>query len=172
MGKQFVAFTLPDRDRFFRQAYGGFRLMTHFQEDNTDQPKVRFPATFDITYGFNESVTGGRIRGGVMRLEGFVPLPYSSASWIYLFGTGMFKPAAKARIERPFLLDPAPQGTLPTNPSAVIITTPQSDRDYYRVGVGIDFVDLVRTWRRSTQEKEHSNLPQPRNPNQPTATPP
>jgi hypothetical protein len=33
VGKQFVAFTLPDRDRFFRQAYGGLRVMTHFVGD-------------------------------------------------------------------------------------------------------------------------------------------
>jgi hypothetical protein len=30
IGKQFVAFTLADRNRFFRQAYGGFRILTHF----------------------------------------------------------------------------------------------------------------------------------------------
>ena len=43
--------------------------------------------------GFNESVTGGRIHGGVMRLEGFVPIPYAKMTWVYLFGTGLFKPA-------------------------------------------------------------------------------
>jgi len=139
VGKQFVAFTLEDRDRFFRQAYGGFRLMTHFIGDK----RVRAPETFDLTYGFNESVTGGRIHGGVMRLEGFVPIPVDVMSWVYLFGTGMFKPGAKATLSHPFLLDPAPTGTLPTDPNAVVIATPQADRDYYRVGVGIDLVDLI-----------------------------
>jgi hypothetical protein len=42
------------------------------------------------------------------------------------------------------LLDKAPDGTLPTNAGAVVISTPQADRDYYRIGVGIDFVDLVK----------------------------
>jgi hypothetical protein len=92
VGKQFVAFTLADRDRFFRQAYGGFRVMTHF----LGEPGMRAPETFDLTYGFNEAVTGGRIRGGVMRLEGFVPIPYDRLKWVYLFGTGLFKPGAKA----------------------------------------------------------------------------
>jgi len=136
VGKSYVAFTLSDRDRFFRQAYGGFRLMTHVLGDK----RVRAPETFDLTYGFNESVTGGKIHGGVMRLEGFVPIPYEVVSWIYLFGTGLFKPGAKATIAHPFLLDATPPGILPTDPNAVVITTPQADRDYYRVGVGIDLV--------------------------------
>jgi hypothetical protein len=140
-GMQYVAFTLPDRDRFFGQAYGGLRLMTHFIGDS----KARPPETFDLTYGFNESVTGGGIRGGVMRLEGFVPIPTQSMSFVYLFGTGLFKPGARATIATPFLLNAAPSGTLPTDPGVVVITTPQADRDYYRVGVGIDLVDLVKT---------------------------
>lgn len=143
VGKSYVAFTLSDRDRFFRQAYGGFRLLTHFLGDK----RVRAPETFDLTYGFNESVTGGVIHGGVMRLEGFAPIPYDVLSWIYLFGTGLFKPGAKATIAHPFLLDAAPAGILPTDPNAVVITTRQADRDYYRVGIGIDLVDLIASWK-------------------------
>ncbi len=143
VGKQFVAFTLPDRNRFFRQAYGGLRLMSHPLGDSA---RVRFPETLDITYGFNESITGGRIRGGVLRLEGFVPIPYASVSWIYFFGTGMFKPGGRAVITSPFLLQTAPAGTLPSDPNAVVIITPQANRDYYRIGMGIDFIDLVKNW--------------------------
>ncbi len=157
-GKQFVAFTLSDRDRFFRQAYGGIRLMTHFIGDT----RVRAPETFDLTYGFNESITGGRIHGGVMRLEGFVPIPYDKLTWLYLFGTGMFKPGAHATIAHPFLLDSAPTGILPTNQNAVVITTPQADRDYYRVGFGVDFVELIQVLRKpqqANQNQPHQNQP-------------
>ena len=73
-----------------------------------------------------------------MRLEGFVPIPYSSMSSVYLFGTGLFKPGTRATIASPYLLDAAPTGKLPTDPNAVVISTPQADRDYYRVGVGVD----------------------------------
>ena len=141
--KQFVAFSLQDRNRFFRQAYAGFRLKTNVIGDTQH---VRFPDTFDLTYGFNESVTGGRIRGGVMRLEGFVPIPYAKVSWIYFFGTGIFKPGGQPTLRSPFFLDPAPAGTLPTNPGAVVIPQEQADRDYYRVGMGIDFISLVKNW--------------------------
>ncbi len=153
-GKQLVAFVLPDRDRFFRQAYAGLRVASNYIEDNEQFPKRRFPATFDITYGFNESVTGGRIRGGVMRLDGFLPIPYSDVSWIYLFGTGLFKPGTRASIQSPFLLDPAPTGSSATDPTAVVISTPQANRDYYRIGFGIDFIDLVKTLQASKNQKK------------------
>jgi hypothetical protein len=142
-GKQFVAFTLQDRNRFFRQGYAGFRLATHFLGDTQ---RIRYPETFDLTYGFNESITGGRIHGGVLRLEGFVPVPYSALSWVYFFGTGIFRPGGHSNISTPFLLDQAPSGTLPTDPGAVVIPIPQADRDYYRIGVGIDLVELVKGW--------------------------
>jgi hypothetical protein len=147
-GKQYVAFSVLGRNRFFRQAYGGFRLKTHFFGDTT---RTRFPETFDLTYGFNESITAGTIAGGVMRLEGFVPIPYAKASWIYLFGTGLFKPGGRATTTAPFFLDQAPSGTLPTNAGAVVIPTPQANRDYYRVGIGIDFVDLIKNWSSNTK---------------------
>jgi len=146
MGKQYVAFSLQDRNRFFRQAYAGFRLKTNIIGDTKF---VRFPETFDLTYGFNESVTGGRIRGGVMRLEGFVPIPYKKASWIYFFGAGIFKPGGHATLRSPFFLDSAPAGTLPTNAGAIVIPQEQADRDYYRVGMGIDFVALIKDWSNS-----------------------
>ena len=42
-------------------------------------------------------------------------------------------------------------------PNAVVLSTPQADRDYYRVGVGIDLVDLVAKIRSS---KSTNNNPQ------------
>jgi hypothetical protein len=60
-------------------------------------------------------------------------------------------PISHATIAHPFLLDQAPAGTSPTDPNAVVISTPQADRDYYRVGVGIDLVDLIKQGRRKQQ---------------------
>jgi hypothetical protein len=159
IGKQFVAFTLPDRNRFFRQAYAGFRLKSRLLGDPNG---VHLPETFDITYGFNESITGGRIRGGVMRLEGFVPIPIGPSSLVYLFGTGMFKPGAHALTNSPFLLEAAPTGTLPSDPNAVVITTPQADRDYYRIGVGVDLVNLIKAFpKKSPKDTTASSTDDP-----------
>jgi hypothetical protein len=143
-GKEFIAFVSPDRDRFFRQFYAGIRVQNfYFDYDNPDIPLKRYPATLDITYGMNESVTGGRLRGGVLRIEGFYPLPYNELSFINLFGTALIKPT-RTQIADPLILEPAPAGTTVPANNVLLVTVPQINRDYYRVGVGIDFISLVK----------------------------
>jgi hypothetical protein len=143
-GKDFIAFVSPDRDRFFRQYYAGLRLQTYyFNSRNDDIPLTRFPAMLDITFGQNEAVTGGRVRGGILRLEGYYPLPYEGLKFINLFGTAMMK-LTRTKITDPLILEPAPTGTTVTGQNVAIITVPQINRDYYRIGVGIDFVSFVK----------------------------
>ncbi len=144
IGKTEVAFVTADRDRFFRQYYAGFRLKTHyFNADDPPKPLARFPATLDITYGQNESVTGGRLRGGVIRLEGFYPLPYDQTRFLYLFGTVMLKPS-RTKITDPLLLQPPDPNIKVPSSQVAMVTVPQANRDYYRIGVGVDFIELVK----------------------------
>ena len=143
-GTEFVAFVSPDRDRFFRQFYGGLRLQTHyFDYRNPSIPLNRYPAQLDITYGQNEAITGGRLRGGVIRIEGFYPLPYDELKFINLFGTALIRPV-RTNITDPLILQPAPSGTVVPANNVFLITVPQINRDYYRLGVGIDFISFVK----------------------------
>ena len=143
-GTEFVAFVSADRDRFFRQYYAGLRLQTHyFDYKNPSIPLNRYPAQLDITFGQNEAMTGGRLRGGVIRLEGFYPLPYDEVKWINLFGTALIRPK-RTKITDPLILELAPVGTVVPATNVLLITVPQIDRDYYRVGVGIDLISLVK----------------------------
>lgn len=144
IGKDFIAFVSPDRDRFFRQYYAGLRAQTYyFNAQNDDIPLNRFPATLDLTFGQNESVTGGRLRGGVLRLEGFFPLPYEGMKFINLFGTAIIR-LSRTQITDPLLLEPAPAGTTVPAANAIVLTIPQVNRDYYKIGVGIDFMSAVK----------------------------
>ena len=145
IGKTEVAFVTVDRDRFFRQWYGGFRFKTHYFNEN-GEALARFPAILDITYGQNESVTGGRVRGGVLRLEGFYPLPYDGARFLYLFGTAMLKPS-RTKISDPLLLQPPDLDIKVPSAQVAMVTVPQVNRDYYRIGVGIDFIELVKVMK-------------------------
>lgn len=149
-GKEFIGFVSVDRDRFFRQYYAGLRFQTFFF-NQYDRPLQRFPGVLDVTFGQNEFVTGGTLHGGVLRIDGFFPLPYDKAKYINLFATGLFRPG-RAKISDPLILQPAT--TPPTFPSdkVVIVSTPQFNRDYYRVGVGIDFISLVKTIRENGQK--------------------
>ena len=140
---QFVAFTGQDRNRFFRQYAAGVRFKTHYF-DLVDRPLYRFPAYLDITYGVDESVTRGRIRGGVLKIEGFYPMPWDNVKYIYFFGTAKMKPA-RAQIGPPLILQAAPANTPVPGPNTAIVTLPQIDRDFYRIGVGVDFVSLFKT---------------------------
>ena len=143
-GTEFVAFVSPDRDRFFRQFYAGFRLQTHyFDYKNPGIPLNRYPAQLDITYGQNEAITGGRLHGGVIRIEGFYPLPYDELKFINLFGTALIRPI-RTNIPDPLILESAPAGTVVPATNVFLITVPQINRDYYRVGVGIDFISFIK----------------------------
>ena len=153
-GKKYIAFVSPDRNRFFRQYYGGFRFKTHNGQTNTTKDKTKTEAKtdakdleyhtggmMDVFYGFNESVTGGRLHGGVLRIDGFYPLPWGSNT-VYLFGTALAKPA-RSKITSPLLLTPA-SGVQVPGPDVAVVTLPTIDRDSYRVGVGVDAVKLFR----------------------------
>jgi hypothetical protein len=152
-GKQHIAFLSNDRDRFFRQYYAGFRVQTFFF-NRYNVPLQRFPAQFDFTIGQNEYVTGGRLRGAVLRLDAYYPLPYDKMNFINLFGMAVFKPARvrettplllkEALIQNPSGSTPATSPVLPTDPTVGLIPVGQFNRDYYRVGVGVDLPSLLK----------------------------
>jgi hypothetical protein len=140
-GKSYIAFTLPERDRFLRQFYGGFRFKTHFFNGNGIIN--RFPAIFDVALGRNEAVTGGRLKHAVLRLEGFYPLPIKESSFIYLYGTAMMKiGGGGVNIQKPLFLDTPGSAIGLSSPELFIIPNRQNNSDYYRIGVGIDLMRL------------------------------
>jgi hypothetical protein len=75
-----IAFIKPERDRFFRQYYAGFRMKTYFNEEDG-----MFPATFDATVGQNEAITN-TLQGVILRLDGSTPFPIKGADFLYIFG--------------------------------------------------------------------------------------
>jgi hypothetical protein len=161
VGKDFIAFPQPDRDRFFRQYELGIRLKTFFfkhpclttpADPNPDEDTCkrdltsevlenRFPGIFDITYGQNEYVTGGRLTGRVMKIEGFYPLPFVPS--VHVFGG--VEMVFRAPVTRgPFVLTP-PSGPPPNlDDASVFLFSEQPNRDRYRIGVGLDLLQLLR----------------------------
>ena len=144
IGKDFVAFIQSDRDRFFRQYYVGLRMQTFFF-NLFNMPMQRFPAQLDLAVGQNEFVTGGKLKGPVVRIDGFFPLPYNGLKFINVFGTALLRPGHSV-IGIPLVLQPAPDGTIVPAPNVGLVALPQPSRDYYRVGFGIDLMSLVQKW--------------------------
>ena len=151
VGKDFVAFVQADRDRFFRQYYAGLRLQTYFF-NLFNMPMQRFPAQLDLTLGQNEFVTGGKMAGPVFKVEGYFPLPFDEMKFINIFGSAVLR-FKKSTTGTPLILQPAPDGTVVPAPNVALITLPQPNRDYYRVGIGLDFISFVQKLRDSLSKK-------------------
>ena len=151
--KEFIAFVAPDRDRFLRQYFGGFRFKTYTYaklDKNgattlTDEIQNVFPAMLDITFGQSEAVTGGRLVKFVLGIDGFYPLPFPDKyRFLYLFGTAKFKVGGPKKIETPFILNTAASSVRVTDTTVFIADPQPSNRDFYRIGFGVDLLELFR----------------------------
>lgn len=147
---ELVAFVTPERDRFLRQYYVGLRFKTFFLERDGATHINRFPAVLDVTFGQSEAVTGGRLRGGVFRLEAFYPFPLREASFLYFYGSAFMKIGGRQTIRRPYALV-RPETTVRLTDDNVFIRERQFNRDFYRIGVGINLTDLFNRNRQPTQ---------------------
>lgn len=123
--KEYAAFVKPERDRFYRQYTFGIRIKTYDQpiteSKNGKIEKIfQSPAMFDLTFGFNDMATGGRMGEGnfVFRLEGFLPLKISNEITLYLFGTAILK-TSHTKISYPIILEEAPPDTKCPAPNVV-----------------------------------------------------
>jgi hypothetical protein len=137
---QDVGFIPPDRDRFYRSFGAGIRLTTQYRGNNGT---TRAPATYTVLFGQDENVSGGGFNGAVAKFDVFYPLPLEAKStrFLFLFGNADLR-LSKATNITPFVLAPTPSTITGSEPSVAIITTP-SNRDVYRIGVGVDAIALI-----------------------------
>jgi hypothetical protein len=143
-GSTYVAFVNPDRDRFYRQWGLGFRYSKFNPKANYESP-----LTFSITIGRDEAITGGRFGGAVARFEGFHPLPVGTkeGKWrfLYLFGTASLRLSRTADNRPPLILESAPDTVKGFQNTVAVVASP-SNRDTYRIGIGVDMVNLMRSF--------------------------
>jgi hypothetical protein len=147
VNSEYIGFVTPDRERFFRTYFGGFRPTTDYLSASNRVPLNSPPAMVSFSVGQNEVVTGGKLSGVVGRIEAFYPLPIgtrSRLSGIYLFGTAMMRLTGAKNIQ-PFILAPAPT-TIQGSDASVAIVSEAGTRDIYRIGVAIDLVSAIRSW--------------------------
>lgn len=149
VGKSNIAFVSPDRDKFFRQYYGGIRMKTEFQNDNEGRPV--FPAMVDFTIGQNEAITG-TLRGVILRADGSTPLPVLDG-YLTIFGSTQLRLGRKVRETLPMFLSPADPAITLTSPTIAIVPLDRyprtiSGRDVFKLGIG---VDLFRIFKKAKQ---------------------
>jgi hypothetical protein len=155
-GKDQIAFITPDRDRFLRQYFAGFRFKTYNVEDG--QLQRTFPATFDVTFGQNEAVTGGRLHKFVVGLDGFYPLPFPDKTrFLYLFGSARLKAGGPKNNDTPFILATAASSVKITDPTVFIADPRATNRDTYRIGFGVDLFELFKFAKDKGTEQGEKN---------------
>lgn len=133
-GAAFIAFVPLERDRFFRQYFMGLRIRSYHQEG--------FPSMLDVTFGQNSAVTGGQLRHFVLGLDGSYRLKLMDNAF-YIFGSANLKIGGPKYSGVPFILDPA-ETTVKLSDANVVITSRQSNRDFYRIGFGVDLIALFK----------------------------
>jgi hypothetical protein len=156
----YVDFYAEQRSRFYRKVYGGFRLKTYFfsktitgnclpvtkRSDNTGDCEGLydiFPGIIDLTVGKDEAVTAGHLSTWIFRMDAVYPLPFKPS--IHLFASTYT--ALKAnRATQPFnsyVINTPTTGS--NNDSNTFRYALQPlDRDYFRVGIGVDLVQLFK----------------------------
>jgi hypothetical protein len=154
LGKEYIGFTKPERDRFLRQYFGGFRFRT-YQLNHEGQPLDRFPGMFDVTFGQSEAVTGGTFSKFVIGLDGFYSLPFpDDKRFLFLFGSARFKAGGPKTKDTPFILDTAASSVSPTDLNVFLADPTPSNRDSYRIGFGVDLIELFKFASKKTEDKK------------------
>src|SRR6185437_10532731 len=92
-------FVPQSRDRFFYRYNAGVRFKTYYYTDG--KLDNRYPGTIDWTFGQDETVSGGKFRGLVMRLDANYPIPF--LSHVNVFGSIGAMPFQRAHAFDPVL---------------------------------------------------------------------
>jgi len=154
-----IGFSNEDRSSFLLKWGAGVRIMDRWGVDTTDKTTAcdsengctRLTADFAI--GQDQAITGGLLRHFVLKADAVIPIRSTGVS---------FFAAADNRLEHnatlsPLILSPV---TLATNtststctassttvcyPTSSVFILPfkQQNRDYYRIGIGIDAVKIL-----------------------------
>jgi hypothetical protein len=133
-GASFISFVPQEQDRFYRQYFLGLRVKSYHDGE--------FPSMFDVTFGQNSAVTEGKLRHFVLGFEGSHRFSLMKNS-IYIFGATNLKIGGPKFRSTPFILEPAETTVKLTDPN-VVITSRQSNRDFYRIGFGVDLIELFK----------------------------
>lgn len=139
-----IAFTNQDRSNFLFKYSGGFRTwypLSSCKTAGSGSSCIPAYAAADFTLGQDESITGGLLRGVVFKMDGILPIPTGTSSWLYLFGSAYIRFRSNANLPPLILASPSSAVTVPS-PNVAVLPLAQPNRDYYRLGVGVNINQL------------------------------
>jgi hypothetical protein len=145
-GYGYVAFSNEDRSSFLLKYGAGFRttLPSPLSSSQKNGDSTDPYAVLDTTIGRDESVTGGKLHRLVFKFDAVLPIPTSAnSSWLYLFGSAYIRMSSSQTLAPLFLAAPPNTVTVPS-PSVFVLPLRQPNRDYYRIGVGLNINELFK----------------------------
>jgi hypothetical protein len=120
------------RPRFLRKYYGGLRFKTYlFSSLASDVVHNQFPGIVDLGVGRDESVTAGRLSSWIFRFDSVYPFPFARSLTIF---ASLHSALTKSELPVPEL--------------------PLRNRDYFRIGIGIDLLELLKRGERRVQVRQ------------------
>lgn len=172
---QYIDFFTPERSRFFRKAYVGFRLKTYFFsrtiKADCNPPASRgeisgdcdglydiFPGTIDLTFGKDEAVTAGHFSTWLFRLDANYPLPFYQG--IHIFAS-MYTALKRNSPTQPFNAYTINAPTTGANNDANTFRfgLRPLDRDYFRIGIGVDLIQVFKKSSNGGQPSSQAPAP-------------
>jgi hypothetical protein len=162
-----IAFSNQDRSSFLRKYGAGFRSVYPFpcKSDSISAATGGSSAcataygTLDLGIAQDESITGGKLRGWVFKTDGVLPIPTGNVSWLYLFGSVYIRFSRNVN-NSPLILQTATGVTIPA-PSVIVLPLLQPNRDYYRLGVGLNINQIFCKLSGSTCPSKSSTTTNP-----------
>ncbi len=154
-----LAFSNQDKASFFLKDMLGLRF-NHTVKSNSAAPdcdKDKQPCSLgalDFSFGQDAAITGGVLRGNlwVFKADGVYPIVVKDVATLYLFGSFITRLKRNRIDNNPLILQPGSLTTLTgtgtgsvPNMSTIVLPLRQPDRDFYRIGVGIDILGFIKS---------------------------
>jgi hypothetical protein len=149
-----IAFSNRDRSNFLVKYGAGFRTSNKFDDCKDAASGTTCTPSFgvlDLTVGQDEAITRGLLRHFVFKMDGILPIRTGSAAYVYLFGSAYIR-LAKNQDLSPLILQSASGVTIPS-PTVIVLPLQIPDRDYYRLGVGLNINQIFCKMFNSTCAK-------------------
>lgn len=138
-----IAFANQDRTSFLFKWGAGLRTQGTLGCKTSRPDCIGALALVDATIGQDAAVTRGLVRHFVAKADGILPIPTGNTSYVYLFGS-VYTRLNRNHNSSPLIL--AAETTQPTlpNPAVVVLPLVQPDRDFFRLGVGLNLKQIFQ----------------------------
>jgi hypothetical protein len=155
-----IAFSNEDRSSFLLKWGAGLRIIDRYSP-NCNETGGCSRLMADFTLGKDQSLTGGSFKSTVFKADAIIPV---MSTGFYFFGSSATRITPNKTLP-PLILTPVTivsgSGTCPTDSSGATACVPspnvfvlpyrQQDRDFYRIGIGIDIAKVFKIFNRPAE---------------------